>query len=223
MLCRTRKAHGRVRPRSAAAQFPAEIGRHHAERPASGQRNSCRAGRACVKLFSVISAIVGLTLIATLVAYFGVGAVTRPLVAVGRTGFSVICSIHLALIPIIGIACRALLPGTSLWVPIWGRLVRDSGSELPPLSQVGGYVLGARAVTLAGISGTSATATTIVDVTLELFGQLAYTALALSWLFYLRPDAPIAAPVAVGLALAGPPAVAFLAGRRRGFDLVHPF
>ena len=157
-----------------------------------------------MKLFSGLSAIVGLTLIAALVAYFGVGAVTRSLVAVGWTGFSVICSLHLVLIAIMGIAWGALLPGTSLWVPIWGRLVRDSGSELLPLSQVGGYVLGARSVTLAGVSGTSATASTIVDVTLELFGQLAYTALALSWLLYLRPDAAIPAPVAVGLALRRP-------------------
>jgi putative membrane protein len=176
-----------------------------------------------VKLFSVLSAIAGLTLIAALVAYFGVGAVTRSLVAVGWTGFSVICALHLVLIAIMGIAWGALLPGTSLWVPIWGRLVRDSGSELLPLSQVGGYVLGARAVTLAGVSGTSATASTIVDVTLELFGQLAYTALALSWLLYLRPDAAIAAPVAVGLALAGLLAVAFLAVQRRGFDLFDRF
>jgi putative membrane protein len=176
-----------------------------------------------VKLFSVLSAIVGLALIAALVAYFGVGAVSRPLVAVGWTGFSVICSLHLALMVIMGIAWGALLPGTSLWVPIWGRLVRDSGSELLPLSQVGGYLLGARAVTLAGVSGTSATASTIVDVTLELFGQLAYTALALCWLLYLRPGAAIAAPVAVGLALAGLLAVAFLAVQRRGFDLLERF
>jgi putative membrane protein len=176
-----------------------------------------------VKLFSVLAAIAGLTLTAALVAYFGVGAVTRPLVAVGWTGFSVICSIHLVLIAFMGIAWGALLPGTSPWVPIWGRLVRDSGSELLPLSQVGGYVLGARAVTLAGVSGTSATASTIIDVTLELFGQLAYTALALCWLLYLRPDAAITAPVAVGLALAGLLAVAFLAVQRRGFDLFDRF
>ena len=51
-----------------------------------------------MKLFSVIAALAGLTLIAALVAYFGVGAVTRSLVAVGWTGFSVVCLIHLALI-----------------------------------------------------------------------------------------------------------------------------
>lgn len=172
-----------------------------------------------MKLFSVLAAIVGLTLIAVLVAHFGVTAVSRSLVAVGWTGFAAVCLIHLALIAVMGIAWGALLPGTSPWVPIWGRLVRDAGSELLPLSQVGGYVLGARAVTFAGVSGTSATASTIVDVTLELFAQLAYTALALSWLLHLRPDAAVVTPVAVGLAVAGLLAMAFLGVQRRGLDL----
>jgi putative membrane protein len=172
-----------------------------------------------VKLFPIITGIVGLTLIGALIAQFGVGAVTRALVAVGWTGFAAICLIHIALIWVMGIAWGALLPGTRVWVPIWGRLVRDSGSELLPLSQVGGYVLGARAITLAGVSGTSATASTIVDVTLELFGQLAYTALALSWLVYLKPHAAIATPIGIGLVVAGLLAAVFLAVQRRGFAL----
>ena len=51
----------------------------------------------------------------------------------------------------------------------------DRSSELLPLSQVGGYVLGARALTLTGVAGTVAAASTIVDVTLEFVSQLAYT------------------------------------------------
>jgi glycosyltransferase 2 family protein len=176
-----------------------------------------------VRLLCLLAAIVGLALIAALVAYFGPGPVTRPLVAIGWTGFAAICAIHLALIAGMGIAWAALLPQTALWVPIWGRLVRDSGSELLPLSQVGGYVLGARAVALAGVSGTSATASTIVDVTLELFGQLAFTALGLICLLYLIPNAAIAAPAAAGLAAAGVLATAFLAVQRRGFDLLDRF
>jgi putative membrane protein len=172
-----------------------------------------------VKLGSVLAAIGGLALMAALVAHFGVGPVTRSLLAVGWQGFAWICLIHLALIAVMGIAWGALLHGTSPWVPIWGRLVRDSGSELLPLSQVGGYVLGARAVTIAGVSGTAAAATTIVDVTLELFAQLAYTALALGWLLYLQPDAAIAAPAAIGLVVAGLLAAAFLGVQRRGFEL----
>jgi putative membrane protein len=176
-----------------------------------------------VKLFSVLAGIVGLTLIGALVAHFGVSAVTRSLVAFGWTGFVTICFIHLALIGVMGIAWGVLLPGTCPWIPIWGRLVRDSGSEVLPLSQIGGYVMGARAVALAGVSGTAATASTIVDVTLELFAQLAYTALSLFWLLYLSPDAAMVTPVAIGLTVAGALALAFLGVQRRGFDLFDRF
>jgi putative membrane protein len=176
-----------------------------------------------VKLFSVLAAIVGLSLIAALVFHFGPQAITRPLIAVGWTGFAAVCSIHLALIVVMGIAWGVLMPGTSFWVPVWGRLVRDSGSELLPLSQIGGYVLGARAVTLAGVGGTTATASTIVDVTLELFGQLAYTALGLSSLIYVEQDAAIATPVAIGLAAGALLAAAFLVVQRRGFDVFGRF
>jgi glycosyltransferase 2 family protein len=123
------------------------------------------------------------------------------------------------LIALMGVAWGVLMPGTRIWIPIWGRLVRDAGSELLPFSQVGGYVLGARAITFAGVSGPSATTSTIVDVTMELFGQLALTALVLCWLSFIRPDAPIALPTAIGLAVAGLLASAFVVVQRRGFDV----
>ena len=167
-----------------------------------------------------IALLIGLSLIAILVVHFGAGDIARSALTVGGAGFAAICLIHLVLIAVMGVAWGALLPGTRLWVPIWWRLVRDSGSEVLPVSQVGGYVLGARAVVLTGVSGTSATASTIVDVTLELFGQLAYTALALGWLIHSRPDATLAPTVAAGLTVAGFLAAAFVAVQRRGFDLL---
>lgn len=176
-----------------------------------------------MKLFSVLAAIAGSAFIAALVAHFGFSAVTHSLVAFGWAGFTSVCAIHLALIAVMGIAWGVLLPGTRAWVPIWGRVVRDSGSEVLPLSQVGGYALGARAVTFGGVSGTSAVASTIVDVTLELFAQLAYTAISLFWLFYLRPGAASVAPIATGLAVAGFLATAFLGVQRRGFDVFKRF
>jgi putative membrane protein len=120
---------------------------------------------------------------------------------------------------VMGIAWSVLLPGTSPWVLIWGRLVRDAGSEVLPLSQVGGYLLGARAIAVAGVRGSAAAASTIVDVSLELFAQIAFTALALVWLVHLRPDAPVAVPVAIGLAVGGILAAGLLIAQRRGFDL----
>jgi glycosyltransferase 2 family protein len=176
-----------------------------------------------VKLFPALAAVVGLAVMTALVAYIGLGAVIRPLVAVGWTGFAAICAIHLVLLAVMGIAWSVLMPGTRHWVAIWGRLIRDSGSELLPLSQVGGYVLGACAVSLTGVAGTTATASTIVDVTLELFGQLAYTALGLFCLIHLEPDAAMGVPVALGLIAAGVLAVGFLIVQRHGFDLLDRF
>jgi putative membrane protein len=172
-----------------------------------------------VKLFSVLAAIAGVALMAVLITHFGVAAVIGSLGSIGWAGFTAVCLIHLGLIAVMGIAWGALMPGTRMWVPIWGRLVRDAGSELLPFSQVGGYVLGARAITFAGVAGPFAATSTIVDVTMELFGQLALTALALCWLFFVRPDAPIAVPAAIGLAVAGLLASAFVVVQRRGFDV----
>ena len=173
-----------------------------------------------MKLFSLLAAAIGLVLIAALIGYVGVGAVSRSLFAVGWSGFAVICATHLVLIAAMGIAWGVLLPRTPLWVAIWGRLVRDSGSELLPLSQIGGYVLGARAVTLAGVAGTQATASTIVDVTLELVGQIGYTALGLVGLVCAKPEAAIATPLAIGLCAATLAAAAFVLVQRRGLVLI---
>jgi glycosyltransferase 2 family protein len=173
-----------------------------------------------MKRASVAAAFIGSALIAVLVVHFGADAVIRSLLAIGWRGFAAILVIHLALIAIMGLAWWALLPGTSPSSAIWGRLVRDSASEVLPVSQVGGYVAGARAIAGAGVSGTVATATTIVDVTLEFLAQLAYTALALLLLLYFAPENRAAAAVALGLAAAALLAVGFLVAQRHGFGLV---
>ena len=128
-----------------------------------------------MRVVSAVAALAGLALIGVLVVYFGADAVIRSLLAVGWAGFGTICLIHVVLIAVMGVAWWALLPGTSLWISIWGRLVRDAGSEVLPLSQVGGYLLGARAIVFAGVPGGAAAASTIVDVTLEFLSQIGET------------------------------------------------
>jgi glycosyltransferase 2 family protein len=173
-----------------------------------------------VRLVSLLAAMAGLALIGILVGYFGADAVIRSLLSVGWAGFVTICLIHLTLIALMGVAWWVLLPGTKLWISIWGRLVRDAGSEVLPLSQVGGYLLGARAIAFAGVPGTNAAASTIVDVSLEFVAQIAFTGLALWWLIWLWPGAPVAVPVAIGLAAAGILAAGLLIAQRRGFGLI---
>src|SRR5207302_4216941 len=124
-----------------------------------------------MKALPILAAVLGIGVMLALVGYFGAGAVIRSLFAVGGLGLAAMCAIHLALMVVMGFAWRVLMPGIPSWVAIWGRLVRDSGSEVLPLSLVGGYVLGARALALAGVPGTAAAASTLVDGTFRLAPQ----------------------------------------------------
>src|SRR5207237_5919352 len=112
-----------------------------------------------MKALPILAAVLGIGIMLALVGYFGAGAVIRALFAVGGLGFAAICAIHLALMVVMGFAWRVLMPGIPSWVAIWGRLVRDSGSEVLPLSQGCGNVPGAGAMLLACVTGTAGAAT----------------------------------------------------------------
>ena len=174
-----------------------------------------------MKLLPVLLIAAGAVVMAALVIHFGADAVGAALLAVGFAGFAAVTGIHMALIAVMGIAWGWLIPGVRPWVAIWGRFVRDSGSEVLPLSQVGGYVLGTRAVALAGVSATQGAASTIVDVTLEFVSQLAYVALGLVWLVHINADSGVS-PLLVVLGLVGASclAAAFITVQRRGVRLV---
>lgn len=169
-----------------------------------------------MKPLPILLIAAGIAAMAVLVMHFGAEAVGAALVAVGFGGFATVVAIHTALIALMGLAWGALLPSSKAWVAIWGRFVRDAGSEVLPLSQVGGYVLGTRAVALVGVPATQGAASTIVDVTLEFVAQLAYVALGLVWLLHLHTDGIAPQFVVLGLAAASCLAVAFVVVQRRG-------
>jgi glycosyltransferase 2 family protein len=173
-----------------------------------------------VKLLPTLLIIAGIAAMVALVVHFGAGAVGAALLAVGGLGFAAVTAIHVVLTAGMGLAWGALLPDMRPWVAIWGRFVRDSGSEVLPLSQVGGYVLGTRAIALAGVPATRGAASTIVDVTLEFVGQLAYTGLGLAWLLHLHTAGVAPQTVLLGLTVATCLATAFVVVQRRGLRYV---
>jgi putative membrane protein len=174
-----------------------------------------------MRFFPVLAVIAGVSAMVALVWRLGAAAVLHSLVAVGALGFVSVCLIHTALIAVMGLAWYALLPGTRPWVAIWGRFVRDAGSEVLPLSQVGGYVLGTRAIALCGVPATRGAASTIVDVTLEFVGQLGYVALGLAWLVHLHAETIPPWIVAAGLAVACGLAAVFVFVQRHGVRNVY--
>lgn len=172
-----------------------------------------------MKAIPIVTALAGVAAIAALIAVFGAGAVLRSLAAIGWRGFAAICLIHLGLIAVMGLAWRGLAPGRPILPFLSARLLREAGSEVLPLSPVGGCVIGARALMLAGVPGSTAAASTIVDLTLEFLAKLAYTALGLVLLVGLRPRSEMTLPVTIGLAAASLGAIGFVAAQRHGLRL----
>src|ERR1700729_374686 len=97
--------------------------------------------------------IAGLVLLTLLMAHVGIGGILHGLERLGVAGFALILAIHLALNEGLALAWWLLdRAGQRLryLAFCWGRLIRDAASEALPLSQVGGQVLGARALMMAG-------------------------------------------------------------------------
>jgi putative membrane protein len=176
-----------------------------------------------MRLFGVLGLLFGLALAMLLVLSHGAGAVWHSIAALGWGGLAIIIGFHLCLIGAMGFAWFLLGRGRadSTWARYaWGRLIRDSASEALPLSQIGGFVLGARAAALAGVSGAFAAASTVVDVTVELAAQLCYVAAGLTILQVLRPGSKFVLPIAAGVTGMAVLVCIFIAVQARGAGLV---
>ena len=189
-------------------------------------------GPARVRRLSILLAILGLCLAIALVARADVGQVAQAVLSVGWGGFGLLLLAQAGLFLALGLAWRAVVPraapgaapGAALPVLIWGRMVRDGATTCLPFSPVGGYVFGARAATLAGLSWPVAAAGTIVDVAAEIIAQGLFALAGLAVLLLHRPDSGVvgAARPGAGLHLPGPgaalpvPPPPGLGGPRRG-------
>jgi len=160
-----------------------------------------------MRLLSLAGLIGGLALAAWLVARVGVPAIGAALGAIGWAGLLAVVAVHLVAVALMGLAWwnQRRLGRPAIF--LWGRLVRDAGSEVLPLTQLGGCLLAAQVLIAEGIAGATATASILVDAILEFLAQLAYLALGLVLMQRLAPNAPVlpalSAMLAIALALAG--------------------
>ncbi len=169
-----------------------------------------------MRKFGVAFALVGLGLATLLVAWFGAGRVLDAALAVGWRGFAILLTWQLLLFALLGLAWTAIMPPDQRrWkLLIWGRMVRDASTTCLPFSPVGGFVFGARAVTMQGLSWPLAAASTIVDVSLEVVAQLAFTLVGLGILISRDPGSALLLPIVVGLAVIGGLMAVFIALQR---------
>jgi putative membrane protein len=158
-----------------------------------------------MKRVSFALALLGLLVALLLVSYYGFGNVVTAVSRVGWPMFGLIVGWQLLLFVILGLAWDLITPSRVMrrpWVMIWGRMVRDAAANCLPFSQVGGFVFGARAVTLHGVEWHTATASTVVDVTAEFLAQIAFACIGLGILLARAPRSELAVPVEVGIGLA---------------------
>ena len=181
--------------------------------PAASQAEAPQLSAELVRTLSIVLALVGLLVAVLLIGWFGFGNVASAVGRIGWPEFGLIIGWQLVLFVILGLAWEAIVPprdGRRPWVLIWGRMVRDCSANCLPFSQVGGFVFGARAVTLHGVSWSTATASTVVDVTAEFLAEVAFTGIGLGILLARAPSSQLAVPVEVGLGLAVMAGVAFI-------------
>ncbi len=173
-----------------------------------------------MKRLAIAGLIGGALLTAWLIVHVGAPAVASALHTAGWAGLLAISGFHLIATTLMGLAWWRLQRLGKPWVFIWGRLLRDAGAEVLPFSQIGGYVLAARAPIIHGVAGAAVAASLVVDATIEFCAEIAYIALGLALLMGLSSRAAPAAPVALGLAIAILAVAAFFVLQRHGADLL---
>jgi putative membrane protein len=155
------------------------------------------------KSLSVGLAVIGLTGGTALAAWYGFGPIGRAILSVGGGGFALFCLWQMAVFAILGFGWWTVAgEGGRLSILIWGRMVRDSASCCLPFSQVGGFLLGARAASLHGMPWRMATISMVVDLTAEFISELMFAAAGLLVLLDTIGDESKTLPLAGGIVVA---------------------
>ena len=165
-----------------------------------------------MKRLSIALAALGLLIGTVLVGWFGFGRVVDAVLSVGWGGFGLLIAWQLLLFAVLAAAWSIIAARSdiALGVFFWGRMVRDSATTCLPFSPVGGFVLGARAITLLGVSWPLATASLVVDVTAEVLAQMVFALIGLCILIAHDPFTPLAQPIAIGIGVAVAAMAAFI-------------
>ena len=160
--------------------------------------------------------IAGLSAVTLLVFWAGVGPVLH---AFETAGWSVLAVVLLRGIAVIGagLAWFVLFPAGSrpnVLACVLVRFIREGANTLLPMTQVGGDVIGARALTLCGAPASLSAASVIVDVLVQAVSLFLFTLLGLGTLAAIGRQAAVGETVAVVTAVAIPALLVFYLAQR---------
>ena len=126
-----------------------------------------------LKLFLALA--VGIGVLALVLTHFDLSLVARALARAGIGGLAIVIIAGLAAELVLAVGIIPLLPRpVPLGVVFAARQLRDSSSDVLPITQIGGVAFAARAFVLAGLGAFEASASVIADLTTETFAQGLY-------------------------------------------------
>ena len=131
------------------------------------------------RLAAVAALAAGLFVATAVVGYFDFGAVLAALRPIGVLGFLVVILAQLAMALPLGLAwwtVAARQPLRRLGAFVWSSLAAEAAANVLPFSQLGGAAVASRVAVLGGVPASVALGSNMVDITVELAAQLAWTA-----------------------------------------------
>ena len=174
-----------------------------------------------MKFAAYICGLVGLTLLIALVVHQGYAPLLQ---ALGQAGWPLLWLVPLRVVPICLDAqgwrtllkpgdpmCRAPLPFL-----LWVASVREAVNRLLPVLSIGDNIVGIRLVMLRGLSGTTVTASVLVELLLTLFNQYLFVALGVVLLISRLHATPVTDSLLLGLLLTMPLPILFWITLRNG-------
>ena len=176
-----------------------------------------------MKIASYIGLVIGLAVLVGLVAWQGFGDIWSLLAASGWA---------LLLVPVIwfptvlmNARCWHLLflkdQRPSFWQAFYAQWMGRAVNTLLPVASIGGEVVKARVVTLWGTDARHASASTIVDKTIQVITLIFWGVLGVILLSMMALDNELVAAGAVGLALLGAGVAGFFVVQKAGiFSIV---
>ena len=171
-----------------------------------------------MKLRLVLALLVGLGILAAVLARFDLAAVMVSLARVGWSGFFLIVAAGLAAEVVLALGLVPLLPHpVPLRIVVASRQLRDSAADILPITQLGGIAFAARALVLGGLPAPLASAAVIADLTTETFAQGLYVLVGVVASLSLLAKSTLLSPY-VGAMLAG---AIFLSLGSMGFALLQ--
>ncbi len=151
-----------------------------------------------------------------LILWIGAGAVFGAVAAAGW-GVLVVVVLRGVAVSAAGTGWFFLFPAgvrPAAWTCVVVRFLREGANALLPITQIGGEVIGARALTLRGAPASLSAASVIVDVLVQAVTQFLFAAVGLAMLASMRDDDAVRGTVAIVIVVAVPALGGFYLAQR---------